>query len=261
MGTIVSKGNTDKKTIKEIVNTLHEEVKRVESEFAKRIELLHAKLSTMYANRDEVEIRIRNESAAAINEVMNELSAKVKKTEKELFRRIENNDDIVTSNENRDDLVRRITDELASAIKTMSSEFDAKIKCLENKIASKSIDGKDYNEMCNDFIGQLIHFYMKTQSCVSVSPMWTGNDKNIRDIFVQSKLIQVKLEQDGSWKKTDAPLDKYKKLLYTGDQLNSLVFMQGESGSGKSTFLSKLVLDWCEAMSPQTEGTTLHSQT
>ncbi|KAH3748742.1 uncharacterized protein LOC127847060 isoform X2 [Dreissena polymorpha] len=36
----------------------------------------------------------------------------------------------------------------------------------------------------------------------------------------------------------------------------ALLFLQGESGSGKSTFLSKLVLDWCEAISPRTEEHT-----
>ncbi|KAH3811309.1 hypothetical protein DPMN_139719 [Dreissena polymorpha] len=82
--------------------------------------------------------------------------------------------------------------------------------------------------------------------------MWTGNDKNVRDIFVQSKLSLVKIKPDGSRTKTNVQLNKYKNLFYNGEQLNSLVFIQGESGSGKSTLLSKLVLDWCDAMSPQT---------
>lgn len=71
------------------------------------------------------------------------------------------------------------------------------------------------NFLISDFLGELIHFYIKTQSCVSVSPMWTGNDKKVRDIFVKSKLSHVKLEPDGSRTKTNEPLNKYKSLFFT----------------------------------------------
>ncbi|KAH3828468.1 hypothetical protein DPMN_130441 [Dreissena polymorpha] len=40
-------------------------------------------------------------------------------------------------------------------------------------------------------------------------------------------------------------------MFYQDNELCSRVFIQGEPGMGKSTFLTKLALDWCNEMSLQ----------
>ncbi|KAH3801192.1 hypothetical protein DPMN_154839 [Dreissena polymorpha] len=83
---------------------------------------------------------------------------------------------------------------------------------------------------------------------VSVLPLKEGCDKPIWDIFVTPKLIPVNIEKDGSRKKTNSTIHQYKEIFYNNKRLKN-VFIQGEPGMGKSTFLSKLAIDWCEAVS------------
>ncbi|KAH3873880.1 hypothetical protein DPMN_037120 [Dreissena polymorpha] len=83
---------------------------------------------------------------------------------------------------------------------------------------------------------------------VSVSPLREGCDKPICDIFVTPKLIPISIERDGSRTKTNNTIHHYKDMFYNDKKLNR-VFIQGDPGTGKSTFLIKLALDWCEAVS------------
>ncbi|KAH3880981.1 hypothetical protein DPMN_004904 [Dreissena polymorpha] len=58
------------------------------------------------------------------------------------------------------------------------------------------------------------------------------------------------IASDGKRVKKDQVL-KYKELFYTDDtKSNRRVYVQGEPGSGKSTFAAKLVHDWCDENRP-----------
>ncbi|KAH3690785.1 hypothetical protein DPMN_191986 [Dreissena polymorpha] len=83
---------------------------------------------------------------------------------------------------------------------------------------------------------------------VSVSPLREGCDKPVWDIFVTPKLIPINIEKDGSRTKTNNTIHQYKEIFYNDKKLNRM-FIQGDPGTGKSTFLIKLALDWCEAVS------------
>ncbi|KAH3798749.1 hypothetical protein DPMN_152352 [Dreissena polymorpha] len=52
-------------------------------------------------------------------------------------------------------------------------------------------------------------------------------------------------EDKGVFKKTDKQVTQYKGVFLTDYNVNRRIFLQGEAGSGKTTFLSKLALDWC----------------
>ncbi|KAH3770272.1 hypothetical protein DPMN_171556 [Dreissena polymorpha] len=52
-------------------------------------------------------------------------------------------------------------------------------------------------------------------------------------------------EDKGVFKRTDKQVTQYKGVFLTDDNVNRRIFLQGEAGSGKTTFLSKLALDWC----------------
>ncbi|KAH3792402.1 hypothetical protein DPMN_145898 [Dreissena polymorpha] len=107
----------------------------------------------------------------------------------------------------------------------------------------------NYEQCCEDFRERLIKFYTTTKTTVSVSPLREGRDKPIWDVFVQPKLSHVTIEKDGSRKKTRNSVLQYKALFYKDEMLSSRVFVQGEPGMGKTTFLTKLALDWCDAVS------------
>ncbi|KAH3798726.1 hypothetical protein DPMN_152329 [Dreissena polymorpha] len=49
----------------------------------------------------------------------------------------------------------------------------------------------------------------------------------------------------GAFKKTDAPVRQYKDVCFTDTKVNQRIFLQGEAGSGKTTFLAKMAMDWC----------------
>ncbi|KAH3695870.1 uncharacterized protein LOC127861363 [Dreissena polymorpha] len=102
---------------------------------------------------------------------------------------------------------------------------------------------------CQDVRERLIQFYTTTKKTVSVSPLRESRDKPIWDVFVQPKLSNVTIEKDGTRKKTENPVHQYKALFYKDEKLNSRVYVQGEPGMGKTTFLTKLALDWCDAVS------------
>ncbi|KAH3826128.1 hypothetical protein DPMN_128021 [Dreissena polymorpha] len=68
------------------------------------------------------------------------------------------------------------------------------------------------------------------------------------------------MEKDGSRTKTENVVHQYKALFYKDEKLNNRVFVQGEPGIGKTTFLTKLALDWCDvAISPNQEHKTTFS--
>ncbi|KAH3792523.1 hypothetical protein DPMN_146020 [Dreissena polymorpha] len=125
------------------------------------------------------------------------------------------------------------------------------VDCSKDKDSEdRTSPGQDeYVQKCHDFRERLIKFYTTTKNTVSVSPLREGRDKPIWDVFVQPKLSHVTIEKDGSRKKTRNSVHQYKSLFYKDEMLSSRVFVQGEPGMGKTTFLTKLALDWCDAVS------------
>ncbi|XP_052220579.1 uncharacterized protein LOC127837486 [Dreissena polymorpha] len=106
---------------------------------------------------------------------------------------------------------------------------------------------EEYERGKADFRRNLIQFYTTKMNTVSVSPLWEGCDKPVCDIFVTPKLISIIIEKDGSRTKTNHTIQQYKDIFYNDKKLNR-VLIEGDPGTGKSTFLIKLALDWCEAV-------------
>ncbi|KAH3753217.1 hypothetical protein DPMN_187851 [Dreissena polymorpha] len=108
----------------------------------------------------------------------------------------------------------------------------------------------------SEFRRDLIRFYTTTKNTVSVSPIRQGHDKPIWDIFVSPKLSHIKLQKNGSRKKTENAIKQYRNIFFKDEKLCSCVFIQGEPGIGKTTFLTKLALEWCDAVS---EHNSIHN--
>ncbi|KAH3811179.1 hypothetical protein DPMN_139585 [Dreissena polymorpha] len=131
--------------------------------------------------------------------------------------------------------------------KQVLDDHTAKCKKAIDEHVSITVEST-YEQTCKDFRGHLIEFYTTEINTVSVSPLWEGLDKPIFDIFVQPKLSLYNIEKDGSRTKTNKAIHQYKDFFYSDKKLKR-VFVQGDPGIGKSTFLTKLVLDWCNAVS------------
>ncbi|KAH3783537.1 hypothetical protein DPMN_161476 [Dreissena polymorpha] len=86
---------------------------------------------------------------------------------------------------------------------------------------------------------------------VSVSRLWIGLDKPIFYSFVSPKLSLYNIEKDGSKKKSTKVINQNNYIFYCNTKLKR-VFVQGDPEVGKSTFLAKLVIDWCNAVSLHT---------
>ncbi|KAH3780972.1 hypothetical protein DPMN_158797 [Dreissena polymorpha] len=87
-------------------------------------------------------------------------------------------------------------------------------------------------------------YYNITLSHVSTSPLNYWDQARLDDIYMPPNL-QLMINKKGSFKKTDRQITDYENVFLNRSKLNKHMFIQGEAGSGKPTFLAKLVMDWC----------------
>ncbi|XP_052212662.1 uncharacterized protein LOC127831681 isoform X2 [Dreissena polymorpha] len=101
---------------------------------------------------------------------------------------------------------------------------------------------------------RLVDHYRDTVSYVPLSALNLSLDKHVQDVYVSPKIHRIKIENDGRLTKRER-IVSYKDCFSGGDKLSRRIYLQGEPGSGKSTFASKLVNEWCNIHLPSTEST------
>ncbi|KAH3824832.1 hypothetical protein DPMN_126685 [Dreissena polymorpha] len=90
--------------------------------------------------------------------------------------------------------------------------------------------------------GLTAHYDTKL-SYVTTSPLNCVHEK-LRDIYMPPKLLLMTKDKQ-SFKKTGMQIKNYENMFLKHAKENHKTFIQGEAGTGKSTFLAKLVMDWC----------------
>ncbi|KAH3754157.1 hypothetical protein DPMN_188820 [Dreissena polymorpha] len=125
---------------------------------------------------------------------------------------------------------------------------------VKDKVMLDNINEALTQDKKEEFREMLMKHYLKTLGNVSVSPILEGRDKPIWDIFVSPKLRKVDVKANGSRIVTDNLVHKYKDIVLKSDKICEKVFIQGDPGMGKTTFLNKLVLDWCDENSAANSG-------
>ncbi|KAH3714854.1 hypothetical protein DPMN_057556 [Dreissena polymorpha] len=86
--------------------------------------------------------------------------------------------------------------------------------------------------------------YMGTLNHVTISPLNDYRHEKLGDVYMPPKIVQI-FEDKGACKKTNTQVTQYRDVFSTNGKVNPRIFLQGEAGSGKTTFLAKLALDWC----------------
>ncbi|KAH3867875.1 hypothetical protein DPMN_031012 [Dreissena polymorpha] len=101
----------------------------------------------------------------------------------------------------------------------------------------------------SDFQQRLMQHYNDTSSYVPLSTLDQSLDKRLIDIYAIPKIHRIEIEKDGRRVKKEQVLT-YKELFFTDDNENKRIYLQGEPGTGKSTFSANLVHDWRHGNQP-----------
>ncbi|KAH3812381.1 hypothetical protein DPMN_140811 [Dreissena polymorpha] len=134
-------------------------------------------------------------------------------------------------------------DEHTGKCKVKLDEHTEQLKNTLDGHSRKHSESK-YAKSCEDFLRRLIKHYKDTSSYVPLSVLDQSHDKRIPDIYATPKIHRINIKKDGTRKKAEQ-VSLYNEILYTNDLANRHIYVQGEPGSGKSTFAAKLVHDWC----------------
>ncbi|KAH3792003.1 uncharacterized protein LOC127838253 isoform X1 [Dreissena polymorpha] len=121
---------------------------------------------------------------------------------------------------------------------------------MQQTVADKAVE--DYERGVEYLRCRLVDHYRDTVSYVPLSALNLSLDKHVQDVYVSPKIHRIKIENDGRLTKREQ-IFSYKDIFNDGNKLARRIYLQGEPGSGESTFASKLVNEWCNL--PSTEST------
>ncbi|KAH3875656.1 uncharacterized protein LOC127869452 [Dreissena polymorpha] len=107
----------------------------------------------------------------------------------------------------------------------------------------------DYELGITEMIRYIKRLYGDRFSHVPSSPLNESIDVKLNDVYMLPNL-QLMCKDKGAFRKTGKQVKKYRNVFVTENKFNRRTFIQGEAGSGKSTFTAKLTLDWSGKATP-----------
>ncbi|KAH3780726.1 hypothetical protein DPMN_158547 [Dreissena polymorpha] len=130
------------------------------------------------------------------------------------------------------------------------------IKDIQEQFGNTTFTETTYKQSCKDMFKALTKYYSKRFCHVNIFPLDDWAEEKLLDIYMPPN-ITLMAKEKGFFKKTFEQILTYKNMFLSYTKPNQQIFIQGEAGYGKSTFLAKLVLDWCTITSEQSAETTL----
>ncbi|KAH3776100.1 hypothetical protein DPMN_177514 [Dreissena polymorpha] len=111
----------------------------------------------------------------------------------------------------------------------------------------------EYITKRHELIEGMKKLYKDKLNHVAISPLNDNIDVKLHDVYMPPKMWFM-CKDKGGFSKADKQVKSYKDVFLTGDNVHRRIFLEGEAGTGKSTFLAKLVLDWCKHTPSQMES-------
>ncbi|KAH3783237.1 hypothetical protein DPMN_161170 [Dreissena polymorpha] len=137
---------------------------------------------------------------------------------------------------------------------TRKNEFDENadkhLRAINELYGNTTFTETFYKQSCEELLRAMMKHYAKTLSHVTTSPLNDWVQERLYDIYMPPDLQLMKKDK-GSFMKAGTQITEYRNVFLTDGEPSRHMFIQGEAGSGKSTFLAKLVLDWCSANTTQ----------
>ncbi|XP_052219511.1 uncharacterized protein LOC127836904 isoform X2 [Dreissena polymorpha] len=142
--------------------------------------------------------------------------------------------------------------------KTQAGEQSIENKTQEsiNRINQAAIEKEldEYERSVTDLLKRLVNHYRDTVCYVPLSTLDPSLDKHVQYVYATPKIHRMKIENDGR-RTQQEEIFTYKDCFYRGDNLCKRTYLQGEPGSGKTSFAAKLVDDWCNVHESSNEST------
>ncbi|KAH3815362.1 uncharacterized protein LOC127834698 [Dreissena polymorpha] len=138
---------------------------------------------------------------------------------------------------------------IQSDLKACKEEMLAQADIEKRKIRDLKANDDEFEYLKGKEMLQymMVNYYDKTLSYVPTSALNNWVQARVVDIYMPPNLsLMVKDKDSGIFKKTATSIHQYSNMFLNDGKYNRNIFIQGEAGSGKSTFLAKLVMDWIQ---------------
>ncbi|KAH3875348.1 hypothetical protein DPMN_038611 [Dreissena polymorpha] len=141
-----------------------------------------------------------------------------------------------------------------------AQEIGNNIEIIEQKLNETKMTNNDLD--IEELHRRLIQHYNNTLNHVTLSPLNPSFDSatSLDNLYATPNIFRMQMnkptlkrddpcysnfqKKDDQGKSTEISI--FKDLLDTNGKFNGRIFLQGEAGTGKTTFVAKLVLDWCK---------------
>ncbi|XP_052241974.1 uncharacterized protein LOC127852175 isoform X4 [Dreissena polymorpha] len=151
--------------------------------------------------------------------------------------------------------VQSTGDDVLETIQRKGDDVLKKIRRKENEVLNKKKNATK-NSTLSEIQSWLVEQY-RERCVVPVSMLDPDIDVPLERIYVPPSIKELKRGQDDrqGGSKTDktstmkSNVNSYKELLHRDGNPFNTIYIQGNPGCGKTTFATKLVLDWCKAHS------------
>ncbi|KAH3770585.1 hypothetical protein DPMN_171874 [Dreissena polymorpha] len=135
---------------------------------------------------------------------------------------------------------------IESSVLDGREELSALVDVAKREIqdSKTKVDERNYQSQCKELIGRTKRLYGDNLNQVTISPLNDYKHEQLGNVYMPPKIVHM-CEANGVFKKTERHVTQYKDVFFKDDKVNPRIFLQGEAGSGKTTFLAKLALEWC----------------
>ncbi|KAH3771093.1 hypothetical protein DPMN_172395 [Dreissena polymorpha] len=145
----------------------------------------------------------------------------------------------------------RIENQAQAGEKRIEIKTQESINLINRTVIEKEQD--KYERGVAELIKDMKKFYNDNLSHVPISPLNDNVDEKLLDLYMSPKIFSM-CKDKRAFTQKNKRVTKYKDVFQTDNKMNRRIFLQGEAGSGKTTFLGKLALEWCKSTSSHMES-------